>query len=69
MLPSAKDGFEVRVTTETPGDALNWKIPPGERDAVQTQFKNGALLLSVKDRPEPEQPALAQPENSKTKKP
>ena len=69
VLPSAKDGFEVRVTSETPGDTLRWKTPPVERDAVQARVANGALLLSVKDRPEPEHPVLAQPENTKTKQP
>jgi hypothetical protein len=69
VLPSAKDGFEVKVTPENLGDALNWKIPPVERDAVQARLANGALLLSFKDRPEPEHPVHAQPENSKTKQP
>jgi hypothetical protein len=69
VLPSAKDGFEVKVTSENPRDSLNWKIPPVERDAVQARLANGALLLSFKDRPEPEHPVHAQPENSKTKQP
>ncbi len=53
VLPSAKDGFEVRVTVEG-GATPNWKVNAADLDVTTVRSENGGLAVAVKDRPEPE---------------
>jgi azurin len=68
VLPKAPDGFEVRITPEDAQGAVQWNMPPNDRDVVQSHKENRTLVLSVKDRPEPEQPPRFKKENSKSTK-
>ncbi|RFC45909.1 MAG: Azurin [Verrucomicrobia bacterium] len=69
VVPSPKDGFELRVTLEGAASAPAWKVAPADVDAVRVREESGGLVLSIKDRPEPPQQKAKQSSEAKIKKP
>ena len=69
VVPSPKDGFELRVTPEGAASPTAWKVAPADASAVAVREEKGGLVLSFKDRPEPPQQKAKQPAEAKTQKP
>jgi hypothetical protein len=57
VLPAGQDGFELRVTPEETGGAKDWVVPPGEAAVTSVRTEGNAIVVLVKDRPEPPQTA------------
>jgi hypothetical protein len=57
VLPAGQEGFELRVTPEETGGAHDWVVPPGEAAVTSVRTEGNAMVVSVKDRPEPPQTA------------
>ena len=68
VVPKGSDGFEVRVTQEGPSSPLHWKIAPADVGFIQAREDGNGVVLSIKDRPEPPQPAPLPAESPKQKK-
>jgi azurin len=69
VLPAGAEGFELRVTPEQPEGPQVWVVPPGDGAVTSVRGEAGAIVVSIKDRPEPPQPALKPAPEAKTKKP
>ena len=69
VLPAGAEGFELRITPEQPERPKAWVVSPEDTAVTSVREEAGAFVVSVKDRPEPPQPAPKPADEAKTKKP
>jgi hypothetical protein len=69
VLPEGAAGFALRITPEQAEGPQAWVVPPGDTAVTSVRGEGGAIVVSVKDRPEPPQPAPKPAAEAKTKKP
>jgi azurin len=69
VLPRGGDGFELRITPEQAAGPKSWVVPPGEVAVTSVRGEGNAIVVAVKDRPEPPKPAAKTADEAKTKKP